>query len=81
MIRESKSADEIASFMNDSVRVLPGLETHRVEVIRLPAPDVHGCNWIAHHPRLPMGCPPESERLLKDIIANARRYFNLWEAH
>ena len=67
--------------MNDSVRVLPGLETLRVEVIRLQTPDVDGCNWIARYPRLPVGCPPESERLLKDIIRNTRRHFNLWEIH
>ena len=81
MIRESKSTDEIASLINDSARVVPGLERLRVEVVRLLTPDVHGCNWIAHYPRLPVGCPPESERLLKDIIANARHYFNLWEVH
>ena len=80
-MRESKSADEIAGLINDSVRVVPGLEKTKVEVARLPQPDADGCNWTAHHPRLPVGILPESERLLKDIIRTARRHFNLWDLH
>jgi hypothetical protein len=81
MTRESKSATEIASLINNSVRVVPGLESVTVEVARLSTPDADGCNWIAHYPILPLGCPPESERLLKDIVRNARRHFNLYETH
>jgi len=81
LIRESKSADEIASVVNDSVRGVPGLKRLKVEVARLRKPDVHGCNWIAHYPSLPVGCSAESERLLKDIIRNAQHNFNLWEVH
>ena len=81
MPRESKSATEIASLINNSVRVVPGLESVTVEVARLSISDADGCNWIARYPILPLGCPPESERLLKDIVRNARRHFNLYETH
>ena len=81
MTRESKSATEIASLVNNSVRVVPGLESVAVEVARLSNPNADGCNWIARYPILPLGCPPESERLLKDIVRNARRHFNLYETH
>ena len=80
-MRESKGADEIATLINDSVRVVPRLEKIKVEVARLPQPDADGCNWTAHHPRLPVGILPESERLLKDIIRSAKGYFKLWDAH
>jgi hypothetical protein len=81
MTRESKSAAEIASLINNSVRVVPGLERVRVEVARQSTPDAESCNWIARYPSLPLGCTPESERLLKDIVRNARRHFNLYESH
>ena len=81
MTRESKSADEIAGLINDSVRVVPGLEMIKVEVVRLPQPDAEGCNWTAHHQPLPVGTLPESERLLKDIIRTAQKHFNLWDLH
>ena len=80
-MRESKSADEIAGLINDSVRVVPGLEKTKVEVARLPCPDADGCNWTAQYPALPVEMLPESERLLKDIIRTARRNFNLWDLH
>jgi hypothetical protein len=79
--RESKSADEIARLINESVRVVPGLEKISVEVVRLATPNGEGCNWIARHRALPAGHLAESERLLKDIIRNARRHFNLWDLH
>jgi len=78
-MRESKSADQIAGLINDSVRVVPGLEKTKVEVARLTQPDADGCNWAAHHLRLPVGILLESERLLKDIIRTAQRNFNLWD--
>ena len=81
MTRQSKSATEIASLMNSSVRVVPGLERARVEVARLSTPDAPGCNWIARYPSLPLDCPPESKRLLKGIVRNARHHFNLYETH
>jgi len=79
--RESKSADEIASLINESVRVVPGLENVSVEVVRLPTLDSEGCNWVARFAEPPADHLPESERLLKDIIRNARRHFNLWDLH
>ncbi|HEV8552922.1 MAG TPA: hypothetical protein VGR65_05995 [Casimicrobiaceae bacterium] len=81
MDRESKSADEITRLINESVWVVPGLEKISVEVVRLPAPDAEGCNWIARYPALPAEHLAESARLLKDIIRNARRHFNLWDLH
>jgi hypothetical protein len=38
MTRESKSATEIASLINNSVRVVPGLESVTVEVARPSTP-------------------------------------------
>ena len=81
LTRESKSADQVAALINDSGRVVPGLEKIRVEVARLPRPDADSCNWTAHYPALPIETLPESERLLKDIIRTARRNFNLWNLH
>ena len=80
-MRESKSADQIAALINESVRVVPDLEKIRVEVARLPRPDADSCNWTAQYPALPVEMLPESERLLKDIIRTARRNFNLWDLH
>ena len=82
-MRESKSADQIAALINESVRVVPDLEKIRVEVARLPRPDADSCNWTAHYPALPIETLPESERLLiiKDIIRTSRRNFNLWDLH
>src|SRR5438046_6311675 len=54
LMRESKGADEIATLINDSVRVVPRLEKIKVEVARLPQPDADGCNWTAHHPAYPL---------------------------
>ena len=53
-MRESKGADEIATLINDSVRVVPRLEKIKVEVARLPQPDADGCDWTAHHPAYPL---------------------------
>jgi len=81
LTRESKSAEEIVSLINDSVRVVPGLEKIKVEVVRLPKPDPDGCNWTTQYPSLPIGTLPESKRLLRDIIRTAQRHFNLWDFH
>ena len=79
--RDSKSADEIASLIEASIEVVPGLASIRISIVRLSAPDATGCNWIARHDTPPPGCPVESVRLLKDIVAHARENFNLWEVH
>jgi hypothetical protein len=79
--RKTVSAHEIEKLILDPMRAVPMLEKVSVEVARLPKPTRDGCNWTAKHSPLPVGCPPESERLLYDIIENARRNFNLWESH
>lgn len=80
MIREAKSAAEIAAFMNRALRIVPGLPALEVEV-RLRAPDATGRNWAAHHPALPTSCPRESASILRGIVRTARRQFNRWDVH
>jgi len=79
--RQYASAHEIEALIRDPLGVIPMLEKVTVEVARLPKPTRDGCNWTARHSPVPVGCPPESERLLYDVIENARRNFNLWESH
>jgi len=69
--RESKSADDIAALINDSVRVVPGLEKVKIEVARLPRPDVDGCNWMAHHSPATLWehCPNQSACLTTSSAA------------
>jgi hypothetical protein len=81
MEREYASADEVGALLRDLFSVVPGLEDLSVEVVRLSPPDRSGCNWMAKHSPVPVGAPEESRRLLKDILRNARRGYNLWDVH
>jgi hypothetical protein len=79
--REQVSAEGIADLIRESTSVVPGLEDVSIKVVRLPIADKDGCNWVAKHSALPAACPPESPRILLDVIANGRRQFNLWDVH
>ena len=79
--RESMSSAEIAALINDSINAVPGLINVKVSVVRLPNPEINGCNWSAGFGPMPLNCSPESQQLLRDIIENARSHFNLWEMH
>jgi len=74
-------AAEIVAFINDALRVVPGLAQVTVQIVRLSTPDATGCNWTPQHATPPAGCPAESVRLLHDVLRTARRQFNLWEVH
>ena len=79
--RQQASADEIALQIKKYIAVVPGLEKVSIEVVRLPAADKTGCNWMVKHSRLPPGCVPDSVRLFFDIVENAQLEFNLWDLH
>jgi len=81
MEREYASADEVGALLRDLFSVVPGLEDLAVEVVRLSPPDKSGCNWMAKHSPVPIGAPEESRRLLRDILRNTRRGYNLWDVH
>ena len=81
MDRESKSADEIAALINESVRDVSDLHDVAVVVIRLLRPDANGCNWVARQINRALRPSPQSLHLVNEIVSHAKRYFNLFEVH
>ena len=79
--RESKSADDIAALINDSLRAVSDLRDVAVVVIRLSEPDPDGCNWAARQANAQLNPSPEFLRLIEEIVRNAQRCFNLFEVH
>jgi hypothetical protein len=77
--RTGASAEQITALIYESIRVVPSLATITVRVVRLPLADADGCNWVAKHSAMPANHPPGAARILFDVIANARRHFNLWD--
>jgi len=81
VIRESKSADDIAELINESLRAVPELRDIAVVVIRLSESDPDGCNWAARQANAQLSPSPESLQLIEEIVRNAQRCFNLFEVH
>ena len=81
VIRESKSADDIAALINESLRAVPDLRDIAVVIIRLSESDPDGCNWAARQANTRLSPSPELLRLIDEIVQNAQRNFNLFEVH
>jgi len=81
VIRERKSANNIAALINESLRAVPELNKVTIVVPRSSEADAIGCNWTARQTNANLTPSSESLRLIEEIVRNVQHNFNLFEVH